>query len=211
MVLEACSPDIIALRPRLGELAPRLCIKNSPLFDIDEAFRLFPSARVEVISLGDECKEVMIYDDGTECSITATAIGRGSYTSMPDTAPPPLPREFAKDEYSHLIVPDVALLKSRLARQALAPIADIWSDSGFAFARTQPAGVIGRIFDIERVERFDPKALKREMKGLGVEILKRDFTLSIEEMMRRTGTHAGRDRRMAVTKIGSDFWTIHLK
>ncbi len=211
VVLADCSPDIMALMPRLKELAPRLAVKNSPLFDTDEALRLFPTAHVEVISLADECKEVMIYDDGSGPRISTTAIGQGTCTFTPDGSVPPLPERFAAEEYRFLVVPDVALQKARLARQALAPVADIWSDNGFGFARTRPAGVLGRVFEIDRIEKFDPKALKRELKGRGMEILKRDFPYSIEELMRRTGTRAGSEHRLALTKIGSDFWTIHLK
>ena len=49
--LEACSPDVLALGPALERLSGRLCLKNSPLFDVDEAFRLFPRCRVEAVSL----------------------------------------------------------------------------------------------------------------------------------------------------------------
>ena len=51
--MEDCSPDVVALLPRLREAAPRLCVKNSPLFDVDEAFRRFGPCRVEVLSVGD--------------------------------------------------------------------------------------------------------------------------------------------------------------
>ena len=77
--LEACSPDVLALRPLLRRAAPRLCLKNSPLFDVDEALRLFPRSCVEVVSLGDECKEVMVYDDASGPRVIATALGRGSF------------------------------------------------------------------------------------------------------------------------------------
>ena len=39
--LEACSPDVTALMPLIARASGRLCIKNSPLFDVDEALRLF--------------------------------------------------------------------------------------------------------------------------------------------------------------------------
>ena len=80
--MEDCSPDVVALLPRLREIAPRLCVKNSPLYDIDEAPRIFGLCRVEVLSVGDECKEVVIYADGTEPEIIATAVGCGSYAVM---------------------------------------------------------------------------------------------------------------------------------
>ena len=75
--------------PLIGRASGRLCVKNSPLFDIGEALRLFPGARVEAVSLGDECKEVVIYADGTGPGITATALGRGSFTATPAQAGAP--------------------------------------------------------------------------------------------------------------------------
>ena len=56
--LEECSPDMVALYPARDRITERVAIKNSPLFDVDEAFRLFGACGVEVISLGGECKEV---------------------------------------------------------------------------------------------------------------------------------------------------------
>ncbi|WP_307756662.1 RsmD family RNA methyltransferase, partial [uncultured Alistipes sp.] len=84
--LEDCSPDIVELMPLIRKVSERLCIKNSPLFDVGEALRIFPDSRVEVLSLGDECKEVLIYADGTGPSVTATALGRGSFAAAPGDA-----------------------------------------------------------------------------------------------------------------------------
>lgn len=209
--IEECSPDVLALRPRIRAAAARLCLKNSPLFDVDEALRLFSDARVEVVSLGDECKEVIVCDDGSGPLVTATALGRGSFAARPDAEPPAAPARFAAEHYRWLIVPDVALQKARLARLHLAGRADMWSENGFAFAAEEPHGVIGRVLAIERIEPYDPRRLKRELKGRGAEVLKRDFPLPAEELMRRLGLHAGGDLRLAFTKSGGDFWTIRLK
>lgn len=209
--IEECSPDVLALRPRIRAAAARLCLKNSPLFDVDEALRLFSDARVEVVSLGDECKEVIVCDDGSGPLVTATALGRGSFAARPDAEPPAAPARFAAERYRWLIVPDVALQKARLTRLHLAGKADMWSENGFAFAAKEPHGVIGRVLSIERIEPYDPRRLKRELKGRGAEVLKRDFPLPAEELMRRLGLHAGGDLRLAFTKSGGDFWTIRLK
>lgn len=210
VLLEACSPDIRALKPLLDRASERLCLKNSPLFDVDEALRLFPDSRVEVLSLGDECKELLIYDDGTGPLVTATALGTGSCAARPGT-PAPEPPAFEPTRYRWLVVPDVALRKARLTRLHLAGKADCWSDNGFGFAAAEPHGVIGRVSPIESIEPYDPKRLKRGLKGRGVEILKRDFPLPPDELMRRLGAHPGADLRMAFTKIGNDFWAIRLK
>ena len=208
--LEACSPDVTALMPLIAPASGRLCIKNSPLFDVDEALRLFPDSRVEVLSLGDECKEVVVYDDVTGPLVTATALGRGSFSAAPgETAPPP--GRFDPERYGYLVIPDVSLQKARLARIHLAGKADIWSDNGYGFAVEEPEGVLGRTFAVESIEPYDPKRLKRELKGRGAEVLKRDFPLAAEELMRRLGLHAGAGLRLAFTKIGNDFWVIRLK
>ena len=208
--LEDCSPDIIALKPLLSRISGRLCIKNSPLFDVDEALRLFPDSRVEVLSLGDECKEVLVYADGTGPLVTASALGRGSFSARPgQTAPEP--GRFDPARYRWLVAPDVALQKARLARLHLAEKADIWSENGYGFAAGEPQGVLGRVFAVERIEPYDPKRLKRELKGRGAEVLKRDFPLATEELMRRLGLHHGAELRLAFTKIGNDFWVIRLK
>lgn len=209
--IEECSPDVLALRPRIRAAAARLCLKNSPLFDVDEALRLFSDARVEVVSLGDECKEVIVCDDGSGPLVTATALGRGSFAARPDAESPAAPARFDAERYRWLVVPDVALQKARLARLHLAGTADMWSENGFAFAAEEPHGVIGRVLAIERIEPYDPRRLKRELKGRGAEVLKRDFPLPAEELMRRLGLHAGGGLRLAFTKSGGDFWTIRLK
>lgn len=208
--LADCSPDVLTLYPRLKELAPRLCLKNSPLFDVEEALRLFPKSRVEVVSLDGECKEVLIYDDGAGPSVTATALGVGSYTAS-DTEQPPLPEVFRATTYRWLVIPDVALQKSRLVRHHLAGKADCWSENGYGFAVEEPHEVLGRCYEIDCIEPFDPKGLKRALKGLRGEVLKRDFPLSVEELRRKLALKAGDEVRLAFTKIGAEYWTIRLK
>ena len=81
------------------------------------------------------------------------------------------------------MIPDVSLQKARLARIHLAGKADIWSDNGYGFAVEEPEGVLGRTFAVESIEPYDPKRLKRELKGREAEVLKRDFPLAAEELM----------------------------
>lgn len=210
--LEDCSPNIIALLPSIKRVAEKLCIKNSPLFDVSEALRIFPKSRVEVVSLRDECKEVMIYDDGNGPLLTATAIGIGSFSATPaEAASQPEPGKFEPSRYRWLVVPDVALQKSRLARLALQGKADIWSDNGYGFAAEPPQGVIGRTLPIVRIVPYDPRQLKRELKGCGVELMKRDFPLATEELAKRLGVHPGNDIRLAFTKIEGTFWVVRLE
>lgn len=210
--MEDCSPDVVALLPRLREVAPKLCVKNSPLFDVDEASRIFGPCRVEVLSVGDECKEVVIYADGAEPEIIATAVGRGSFavTCAEAAAVPAAPAAFEPSRYRWLVLPDVALRKARLARLRLAGKADIWSENGFGFAAEPFDDPLVRLLPIGRIEPYDPRKLKRGLKGCRTEVFKRDFPFGQEELMRRLGLRAGNDFRLAFTRIGDTYWTIFL-
>ena len=210
--LEDCSPDMVALMPRLRSIAEKVCIKASPMFDVEEALRLFDDCSVEVVSLGDECKEVLIYiGEKGEQQITATALGIGSYTKATNSIPTPSTPEFRGEEYRWLVQPDVALQKCRLARAHLADKVDIWSENGYGFAIEQPNDIIGRVYEIERIEPFDPKRLKREMKGQKVQILKREFPFATERLIAMIGVKEGGSKKIAFTTIGSNFLSIRLK
>ena len=110
---------------------------------------------------------------------------------------------------------DVALDRTvphaRLARLHLRGKADIWSENGYGFAAEEPQEVIGKVFAVESIEPYDPRRLKRSLKGAGAELMKRDFPFGAEELARRLGVHAGADVRLAFTKIGNGFWAVRLK
>lgn len=210
--LEDCSPDMVALYPTLGRITERVAIKNSPLFDVEEAFRLFGDCTVEVLSLAGECKEVNIYIDGRGAHIVAEAVGRERVEyAREEVVDSPCEGEFEAEEYRYLIVPDVALQKARLVQHALRGKADVWSNNSFGFAREKVEGILGRVEAIEKIEKFDPKALKRELRGVGVDILVREFPMSVDQVRQRTGMRSGAQRRIALTRIKGQAYTIFLK
>lgn len=210
--LEDCSPDMVALYPALGRITERVAIKNSPLFDIEEAFRLFGDCTVEVLSLAGECKEVNIYIDGCGARIVAEAVGRERVEyAREEVVDSHCEGEFVAEEYRYLIVPDVALQKARLVQHSLRGKADVWSNNSFGFARQEVTGVLGRVEPVEKIEKFDPKALKRELRGVGVDILVREFPMSVDQVRQRTGMRSGAERRIALTRIKGQAYTIFLK
>lgn len=209
--LEDCSPNVLALMPHIKRVGDHLAIKNSPLFDVEEAFRLFPDGSVEVVSLHDECKEVMIYLAGGEPTLSATAVGRGRVGfRRAELATVASPEEFAKDEYHYLVIPDVSLQKARIVANALQGVADVWSNNSFGFARELPECVLGRVERVERIEIFDIKSLKRELKGKGVDIVLRDFPMGVDELRKRTASRSGNEKRIALTRIAGKSYTIYL-
>lgn len=210
--LEDCSPDIPKLLPELRRIAPNLCVKNSPLFDVGETFRLFGPCRTEVVSLHDECKEVVVYADGTGPLLTAVALELGEFSCTPAEArATPCDKPFDPAAYRWLLIPDVALQKARLTPTYLQGRADIWSPNGYGFAAEKSEDTLGRWLEIERIEPYNPKQLKRELSGSRLTILKQDFPLTAAEIAARLGIREGGERRIAFTKLGQDYWTIRLK
>lgn len=210
--LEDCSPNIIALLPQIWRITEHLAIKNSPLFDVDEAFRLFPEAQVEVISLHNECKEVMIYTPCDSPKLVAEAIGRGRYEAVRhEVDNTPTADTFSADEYRYLIIPDVALQKARLVVHALRGKADVWSNLSFGFARELPHDIVARVAEIDHIAPFDVKALKRDLKGKKVDIILRDFQMSVDELRKRCSMLPGDEKKIALTRIAGKSYTIYLK
>jgi hypothetical protein len=317
--------------PLLGRIAPRLVVKLSPLFDVDEVFRVFgagathnpnhtgeqgvsglsgdkkgaddmssdththvttPSVvSVDVVSLAGECKEIVaeisFTDHVATPTIRAVMVGVGEIEfPFGDgwTAPP---QEFTPEHYKWLVVPDVALQKSRLARRYFSErgiskqedsrepagsaggLCDIYidSDNGYGFAEVgtdaktgtiaanttssanaemeqspltkfngllsesgnkrlqerdalpnrtelpESIGLPGRIFEIESIEPFDPKALKRHLKAAGIkniDIMRRKFPLSTANIAHQIGVREGGEKKLAFTKAAERLWQVTL-
>lgn len=210
-----CSPDITALMPRIKAASRRLVVKLSPLFDVNEVFRVFgPHTRAEVVSAGGECKEVVAEtaDDIETPSVRAVAVGTGEVEyPFGDgwTAPD---KKFTPERYRWLVVPDVSLQKARLAQRYFAEHMDwIGSENGYGFSAGRPESVMGKSFGISSIEPFDPKGLKRRLKGAGVrsvDIMKRDFPLSAADIARQLGVREGGLETIAFTQAAGRLWQI---
>lgn len=62
--LEDCSPNVVALLPRLRARADRVLVKASPMTDLAEGLRqLQPVREVHVVSVANECREVLFLID----------------------------------------------------------------------------------------------------------------------------------------------------
>ena len=208
--LEDCSPNIVALMPQIREKADRVCVKCSPLFDVEEAFRLFGECRVECVSLAGEAKEVNIYIDGGAARLAAVAVGVGEVEFPYEerkAAFSPMPESL--DEYRYVVLPDVALQHTRLVAQALRGECDVWSNGGVALSREMPKGVLGRIFAVESICELDG-AFKKMMRGRKVEIYRRDFPMSNGEICKRYRCSEGSSERWCFTRIGDGFLAIKM-
>ena len=207
---EQCSPDVAALRERIGRVADRLCVKCSPMYDVAAALRMFDAGRVETVSVRGECKEVNIYIDGSAPTVAAVAVGMGEFaTHYP---PPSVWHHAIRDvrEYRYLTLPDAALLHSRIVAAAFAGRADVWNDNSVALSVEVPHGVIGRTYAIEEALRFDEKALRRRLRGSRAEIIRRDFPMSNSVLCSRLGIREGGSERWCFARVADRGWAFRL-
>ena len=207
--MEDCSPNVVDMMPALRRLADKICIKCSPLFDVDEAFRLFGDCVVETVSIGGEAKEVNIYLDGSAPQFRAVAIGVGEVLCSAEERNGAVwsaqPNNFS--HYRYVTLPDVALQHSRMVAWAFEGKADVWSNNGVALSMEKPEGVLGRVFEIETIYEVD-SAFKRVMKGRKAEIYRRDFPLSNSEICKRYRCSEGGKERWCFTRIGENLVAI---
>ena len=209
--LEDCSPNVVALMPTLKRLADKICIKCSPLFDVDEAFRLFGECSVECVSLGGEAKEVNIYIDGSSSQLKAVAVGIGEVACSVEE------RSAAKwssqpsdlSQYRYITLPDVALQHARMVAVAFAGRCDVWSNNGVALSVDEPESALGRTFAVEAIYDVD-SAFKRVMKGVKAEIYRRDFPLSNADICKRYRCSEGGSERWCFTRIGERLIAIKM-
>ena len=211
--LEACSPDIVALMPAVRRVAGRLCLKNSPLFDVDAAFALFGGCETEVVSLGRR----MQGGNGLCRRPRAPHHGHGARTGK---LRPAAVRGRECTPARSLSSPDATdgswcqTWRCRRRGSHAPPLrgrADLWSNEGYGFAASDPGAVLGRVFGDRKHRTYDPKALRRTMRGERAELMKRDF-LATARIAADTGIREGRRRaRLAFTRIGGRLWTVRLR
>ena len=216
--LEDCEPDVVAMLPRLRAMADKLVVKMSPLFDVDEAFRVFGEhTRVEVVSLGGECKEVLAEtgDNIPSPRIAATIIGFGTVEYDAGQAAPLADEERVPGDFSYLVVPDVALAKARIAKRYFAEHGFyIESDSSYAFATALPGKFPGKAYRITEVVPYSPKKLKKELTKRAVkhiDLLKHDFPLSAADIVRQLGVKEGGAVKMAFTRMDGRSWAMFVE
>lgn len=210
--LEDCSPDVVALMPTLQRVAERICIKCSPLFDVDEAFRLFGDCFVETVSLGGEAKEVNIYIDGSASQLSAVAIGLGEFSCSVEERNRAMWSAQPEDisQYRYITLPDVALQHSRMVAVAFNGKCDVWSNNGVALSVERPTNGLGRTFEVEAIYDID-RAFKKMMRGRKAEIYRRDFPMANAEICKRYRCSEGGEEKWCFTRIGERFLAIKFK
>lgn len=202
--LEQSSPDVLRILDLILRTAPRAMLKLSPMYDVAECFRAFGTrVWVEVVSVGGECKEVLVklgFSHGA--SITSTIIGRqGSESHTFEYLGEQKP--IADDNFAprYLGVADVALVKARCVEAYVAkkyPRAR-FDTRGYVLSDSELPDFAGQVFRIESVEAYAPRALKKLLKERGIAratVSHYRFDYSSEQIERDLGIKNGGSLRL---------------
>ncbi len=209
--LADCSPNIERVLPLLKEKSDHIVVKLSPMFDIKEAFVAFgEGTSVEVVSLGGEVKEVVaVWSKGTSPNtITATALGCGSFEVATERTTITNHKEFDPEQYTHLIVPDAALRKAGIVPE--------WCEregfdhfGAYAFTTGKPTTTMGHIYNIEVCLPWQPKKLK-PLVGRTLQVVRHAFPLSTSAICKALGAKEGAGDRWAFAEIDHQLWAMKI-
>ena len=215
------------LHPKIFELGKKVLIKTSPLYDVSQAFRLFPSVqKVSVISLNNECKEVWIeiipknylpWDHAHKCILETICI-RGTDNDITHhySFSYPLSRvqfHMAFEDQNYLFEGDVAFYKARcfahLIKTHFSQIpGNLNSEDGFFFTSNPlPIHSPGKRYQIVRIFPYKPRKLKKWFSNAGVQranLVQKNFPFSIANIRKQLQIREGGSDYLIFTLINDE-------
>lgn len=186
--VQECHPNVLMMQSDLQKKGRRSLIKLSPMFDVQECYRLFGNgASCNVVSVNNECKEVLIElsDSAPKNDLTVTVIQNSDTREF----------HFAKQqignratlqaiEAQYICVPDVGFYKSRTV-VAMMQTERYRFESGYIFTEEAPQNFCGAVFHITEKLAYQPKQLRKRFKQAIIHL--KDFPYTVEQIGLRQG------------------------
>ncbi len=210
--LEACSPNVVELRERLLQKAPRVLVKISPMADISRIITLLPATtEIHILSVRNECKEILALMERESAKTDSPRIicEPGFNFLMEEEARASAEREVLLGNRvpapgCYLYEPDASVMKSGaffLTAQRFG-ISKLHTNSHLYCSEKPVEGFPGRGFIINRVLPFS----SRELKKLSIlypkaNLAVRNFPLSVALWRQRTGIAEGGDNYLYGTTV----------
>lgn len=205
VALADCTPDVEALHDILLRHAPTVMVKLSPMLDIHDTLRRLPNvSEVHVVSVGGECKEILLVlrREATPPVFHCVNI---SHTTETFCATPPLCEPvIATGPGRFLYEPNASILKAgvqdELCRaygaEKLHPFSHLFVSDDFI------ADFPGRSFVIEAYSGFGKKELRALLSGVNqCNLTVRNFPASVAELRKRLKLREGGDTFFFATTL----------
>jgi len=212
VLIEDCTPNILEIEELLEEKADIVMIKLSPMLDISLAVKSLRNiSQVHVISVDNECKELLLIRDktGNRTQYHSVNISNDKtdifsfYKEDEET----LKVEHVSDVNKYLYEPNASILKAG----AYKSVANI-----FSLNKLHPSSHLytsdvlhpefhGRTFQIKETTTLSRQDIKVALSKIGkANIAIRNFPLSVQEIRKKTGIKEGGDIYIFATTLADD-------
>lgn len=194
-----CAPDVLTLQQNLLARARQVLIKTSPLLDLKQAYREIPSIdQIIVLAVDNECKELLLVlrRDAREAEPLLHAVNLakdGEPTTLAFTwSQEKSARSEMSEPKTYLYEPNTAILKAgafKLIGQQF-NLCKLGRDSHLYTSDDKYDEFPGRLFRI--IEQVSlRKGLHDHIKDGRINIMVRNYPLSVEEIRKKTGLEEG--------------------
>ena len=207
-----CTPDVRGLRGKLLERCERVIVKLSPMLDVKECIEELRPFMVVIVSVENECKEVIAVMDGRDgerdgagsvCTVRAVELRKNGEEVVMDFRYSEEERSetgFAEriEEGMMIYEPWAAMMKSG-AWNTMAERYGVRMVAGNSHLYVGEEGEFpGRGFRIVEVREFGKREAERMLKGKA-NVAVRNFPMSVAEVRKRFKCKEGGERYVFLT------------
>lgn len=213
--IEDCTPNVLELQEELLKKASVVMIKLSPMLDLHAAIRALPVSEVYIVSVGNECKELLLVlrKEGNNAVRVVCVNDEASFEYSYGEQVDYCVSEVDLQPSAYLYEPNASIMKagcfdvlaSRFPVKALSRNSHLFISSG------EIADFPGRKFKIQAISSMNKKELKRALAGVSqANIAVRNFPLSVAELRKRLKLKDGGDTYIFATTVGERNHTLIL-
>lgn len=190
--LRDCQPDVLSLRDTLLRKARVLLLKLSPMLDWHEAVRQLDCVReVHVVSVGNECKELLLVCSAGQVGEGCVCCANGSQMmAFPMAADPMEGLRMATRvaEGDYLYEPNASVMKAGCFGRVCSDygVGALAHDSHLFVSSSLVSHFPGRRFRIRAVSTLNKRELRQKLAGLTrANVSVRNFPLTVAELRKR--------------------------
>ena len=216
-----CQPNVIELLPQMFELTDKVVVKLSPMLDITRAINELPHIeKLYVISVGNECKELLLFINkkyNAETQIHAINLKSTVNNQQSTDNPTPfsgfishesaLSLSYAHEVGKYLYEPYAAHLKSGLYKTIAQQYnCEKLHQHSHLYTSTELNNDFpGRKFEVKELVPFDKKSAKTLFKSLKqANLTTRNFPLTVSELRTQYKIKDGGETYIFATTLHDD-------
>ncbi len=195
--LGQCEPDLIRLQPKIWQFTDNLLIKTSPLLDIKLGLKELRNVKkVHVISVHNECKEVLFYCEKnfmSEPSIAAINLNDDEHSFSFSFSDEEKAEVQYDDPRAYLYEPNASILKAGAFKSICARfgVYKLHPNTHIYTSDRPVHNFPGKVFQVEAFVKSSAKELMNFFESSRANILTRNYPLSVDALRKKTRLKEG--------------------